>query len=159
MGLGSRDRRAHSHRPGTHLLVLPIVAGDCAMSSLSLNGLPIRADQHGRHQTKGAKAWRAGRPPSVPAPLLRHLCWVSRAQHRAGGTQRWFSFTCWHTPTSSTSTCPRIYGPPGRKTPPAPKFYPPTLAGDQEAHSSRKNKACGQLFYSHHFICSFEYVC
>ena len=63
VGLGSGHRRARSHRPGTHLLVLPIVAGNRAMSSLSLNGLPIRADQHGRHQTKGAKAWRAGRPP------------------------------------------------------------------------------------------------
>lgn len=33
------------------------------MSSLSLNGLPIRADQHGRHQAKGAKAWKVGRHP------------------------------------------------------------------------------------------------
>lgn len=40
----------------THLLVLPIMAGDCPMSSLSLNGLPIRTDQHRCHQTKGAKA-------------------------------------------------------------------------------------------------------
>ena len=62
-GSSSRDGRARAHCPGTHLLVLPIVAGDRAMSSLSLNGLPIRADQHRRHQTKGAKAWRAGRPP------------------------------------------------------------------------------------------------
>ena len=72
-------RSSGAHDPGDldmaeapAILVLPIVAGDCAMSSLSFNGLPIRADQHGRHQTKGAKAWRAGRPPSVPAPLLRH---------------------------------------------------------------------------------------
>ena len=45
--------------------------------------------------------------------------------------------------------------------PDAPESMAPqgTLAGDQEAHSSRKNKACGQLFHSHHFICSFEYVC
>ena len=158
VGLGSGHRRARSHRPGTHLLVLPIVAGNRAMSSLSLNGLPIRADQHGRHQTKGAKAWRAGRPP--------------QCQHLSSGT-------CVGSPGPSTGQValrggshppasihphplppgtPESMAPQGTRPPPT-KFYPPTLAGDQEAHSSRKNKACGQLFYSHPFICSFEYVC
>ena len=63
VGSGPGGRWTCGHGPRTHLLVLPIVAGDCPMSSLSLNGLPIRADQHRRHQAKGAKAWRVGRPP------------------------------------------------------------------------------------------------
>lgn len=54
--LGPSGRWACGHGPHTHLLVLPIVAGDRPMSSLSLDGLPIWADQHGRHQAKGAKA-------------------------------------------------------------------------------------------------------
>lgn len=49
-------RRTVTTVPTTHLLVFPIMAGDRSMSSLSLNGLPIRADQHRRHQAKGAKA-------------------------------------------------------------------------------------------------------
>lgn len=44
------------HTPYTHLLVLPIMARDRPVSSFSLDGLPIRADQHGRHQAKGTKA-------------------------------------------------------------------------------------------------------
>lgn len=34
----------------THLLVLPVVAGDSAMGCLSLDGLPIRTHQDRGHQ-------------------------------------------------------------------------------------------------------------
>lgn len=56
--------------PCTHLLVLPIVAGDSPMSSLSLNRLPIRADQDRRHQAKRAKAWRVESLSLRALPLL-----------------------------------------------------------------------------------------
>lgn len=56
-----------------YLLVLSVMAGDCPMSSLSLNCLPIRADQHRRHQTEGAKAWGMGRLPLRARLQLRTL--------------------------------------------------------------------------------------
>ena len=37
------------------LLVNQVVTGDCAKCGLQLNGLPIWADQHTGHHTKGAK--------------------------------------------------------------------------------------------------------
>lgn len=52
------------HAPRAYLLVLPIVARDCPVSSLSLDGLSVGADQHGCHQAQGAKAWRVGRTSS-----------------------------------------------------------------------------------------------
>lgn len=56
-----------------YLLVLSVMAGDCPMSSLSLNCLPIRADQHRCHQTEGAKAWGLGRFPLRAVLQLRTL--------------------------------------------------------------------------------------
>lgn len=41
----------------THLLVLPVVAGDGAMGSLGLNGLPVRTHQDRGHQPQGAEAY------------------------------------------------------------------------------------------------------
>lgn len=40
----------------THLLVLPVVPSDCAVSRLRFDRLSIRADQDRRHETQRAKA-------------------------------------------------------------------------------------------------------
>lgn len=48
----------------TYLLVLSVMAGDGPMGGLSLNCLPIRTDQHRRHQAEGAKAWGWADVPS-----------------------------------------------------------------------------------------------
>lgn len=45
----------------TDLLVLTVVACHSAMGSLGLDGLSIRAHQHGGHQAEGTKACRGGK--------------------------------------------------------------------------------------------------
>lgn len=42
-------------QPGSYPLVFPVVPGDGAVSSFSLDGLPVRTHEHRRHESQRPK--------------------------------------------------------------------------------------------------------
>ena len=78
----SKHARSPCNRVGaglSSLLVHAVVAGDCAMSSLCLHSLAVRAHQHASHQTQRPKAlWEEVQSVKAThallAPCHTHLC-------------------------------------------------------------------------------------